>query len=122
MGCGRAPDVLCRLGGIRTQLVYFKSQGFPMGCATGGGDPMLKEVGLCGGHAYSILECREITSASAPTGTVRLLRIRNPHGLYIFCRPWRSHLLWAGSCCIVLIKKIHSLVLSRLPRRRRMEW
>ena len=83
---------------------------------------MLKEVGLCGGHAYSILECREITSASAPTGTVRLLRIRNPHGLYIFCRPWRSHLLWAGSCCIVLIKKIHSLVLSRLRRRRRMEW
>jgi hypothetical protein len=70
------------------QLVYFKSQGFPMGCATGGGDPQLREVGLCGNHAYSILECREIRSRASPPGLVRLLRIRNPHGVGEWNGDW----------------------------------
>ena len=37
------------------------------------------QVGLFGSHAYSILDVRE---AATRTGeTVRLLRIRNPHGV-----------------------------------------
>ena len=71
-----------------TQLVFFKSKGFPMGCATGGGDPQLKEVGLCGSHAYSILECREIESKAASREIVRLLRIRNPHGVGEWNGDW----------------------------------
>ena len=103
-------------GGGRTQLVYFKSQGFPMGCATGGGDAMLKEVGLCGSHAYSILECREVTSATAPTGTVRLLRIRNPHGcvfaslltLFLFFTLFFFPLLLTLCLCFPTYTHVHA--------------
>ncbi|CAJ1437235.1 unnamed protein product, partial [Effrenium voratum] len=41
------------------RLMDFKAQGFPMGCATAG-NPELREVGLCGNHAYSVLDVREI--------------------------------------------------------------
>jgi len=41
------------------------------------------QVGLCGGHAYSILDVREARIKSG--GVVRLIRIRNPHGIiYIY--------------------------------------
>ena len=33
----------------------------PMGCATAG-DPALREVGLCGMHAYSVLDAREVAT------------------------------------------------------------
>jgi len=79
------------------QLSYFKSQSFPMGCATGGGDDQLKQVGLCGSHAYSILECREIESMTAPEGRVRLLRIRNPHGVGEWTGDWSdASAKWSG--------------------------
>lgn len=41
------------------QLTEYARQGFPMGCATAP-DPSLREVGLCGSHAYSILDVREL--------------------------------------------------------------
>ena len=51
-----------------------------MGCATAH-DPSLREVGLCGGHAYSILDVREIVDRRIEHGRAKLLRIRNPHGV-----------------------------------------
>lgn len=66
-----------------------------MGCGTS-----TSQVGIVGGHAYSILDVREVTNVGVEfftdkllqgtlggvsgfteyDGTVRLLRIRNPHG------------------------------------------
>eukprot|EP00965_Chrysotila_dentata_P039546 1314523-Pleurochrysis_carterae.AAC.2 len=43
------------------------------------------QVGLCGGHAYSILSVREARTSS---GRVRLLRIRNPHGVGEWNGEW----------------------------------
>ncbi|KAK3279928.1 hypothetical protein CYMTET_12209 [Cymbomonas tetramitiformis] len=66
------------MGLLWARLLHFRAQGYPMGCATAA-DPSLREVGLCGSHAYSILECREVRRrAGGPP--VRLVRIRNPHG------------------------------------------
>jgi hypothetical protein len=68
-----------------------------MGCATGGGDPQLKQVGLCGNHAYSILECREVQSQTPTEGLVRLLRIRNPHGVGEWNGDWSdASAKWSG--------------------------
>ena len=60
-------------------LLRCKAEQLPMGCATDS-DPtgQLREVGLCPTHAYSILECREVRRGAE---MVRLLRIRNPHGV-----------------------------------------
>lgn len=41
------------------KLKSFHEFKLPMGCATSY-DPTLKEVGLCGNHAYSILEVKEV--------------------------------------------------------------
>eukprot|EP00899_Mesostigma_viride_P008719 jgi/Mesvir1/17849/Mv12933-RA.1 len=94
------------LDALWAQLVYFKSQKFPMGCATSP-DPFLAEMGLVGNHAYSLLECREVklkegrrlggagssAAGSGHTGQqggsyVRLLRIRNPHGVGEWSGEW----------------------------------
>ena len=81
------------------QLLYFKSQGFPMGCATGG-DAELKEVGLCGNHAYSILECREVPDRRGRDGMVRLVRIRNPQGVGEWNGDWSdASEKWSGMIC-----------------------
>mmetsp|Transcript_178512 Transcript_178512/g.572055 ORF Transcript_178512/g.572055 Transcript_178512/m.572055 type:complete len:1068 (+) Transcript_178512:55-3258(+) len=80
------------------RMVKFKEKGFPMGCATAG-NPELKEVGLCGNHAYSILDVRELYDprflgrplgygGSHEDGWVRLLRIRNPHGVGEWTGEW----------------------------------
>eukprot|EP00931_Biecheleriopsis_adriatica_P073159 TRINITY_DN47502_c0_g1_i1.p1 TRINITY_DN47502_c0_g1~~TRINITY_DN47502_c0_g1_i1.p1 ORF type:complete len:1021 (-),score=218.76 TRINITY_DN47502_c0_g1_i1:37-3099(-) len=80
------------------RLVAFKAQGFPMGCATAG-NPELREVGLCGNHAYSILDVRELRDVrfmgrelgyggAQEDGVVRLLRIRNPHGVGEWSGEW----------------------------------
>eukprot|EP01062_Namystynia_karyoxenos_P002975 TRINITY_DN1103_c1_g1_i1.p2 TRINITY_DN1103_c1_g1~~TRINITY_DN1103_c1_g1_i1.p2 ORF type:complete len:677 (+),score=235.07 TRINITY_DN1103_c1_g1_i1:65-2032(+) len=55
------------------RLLRFRAQGFPMGCATA---PIrgLREVGLVGLHAYSILDVRELSR-----GRHQLLKLRNPH-------------------------------------------
>jgi hypothetical protein len=96
------------------RLLCCKRLGLPAGCATAGGDPSLMEMGLCGSHAYSILDVREVSSTS-PSGSssgggpfsssgygaestaaestaaesmVRLLRIRNPHGVGEWAGDW----------------------------------
>jgi hypothetical protein len=83
------------------RLLYFKKCQFPMGCATAG-NPELREVGLCGNHAYSILDVREIYDVrfvgkpigyggSDEDGLVRLLRIRNPHGVGEWTGEWSDN-------------------------------
>eukprot|EP00667_Euglena_gracilis_P008703 EG_transcript_8814 len=67
------------------QLTAFKQQGFPMGCATAD-DPLLREVGLVGMHAYSLLDVRELPQPGGET--VRLLRLRNPHGAGEWTGDW----------------------------------
>eukprot|EP00913_Durusdinium_trenchii_P030807 g28852.t1 len=68
------------------RLLEFKAADFPMGCATAG-NPELREVGLCGNHAYSVLD--ELGYGGAQQdGMVRLLRIRNPHGVGEWNGEW----------------------------------
>jgi hypothetical protein len=77
------------------ELLQFRTKKLPMGCGTS-----TSQVGLVGRHAYSILDVREIHNIGLDffrdklvnrtlgnvsgftefDGTVRLLRIRNPHG------------------------------------------
>ncbi|CAD7949985.1 unnamed protein product [Amoebophrya sp. A25] len=81
------------------KLREFSQSRLPMGCGTSGGGGQLREVGLVGNHAYSILTVKELRMNSLPTGVaadllrgcgnvsgfgsdgvLRLLKIRNPHG------------------------------------------
>lgn len=84
-----------------TRLLHFKELEFPMGCGTAS-DPELDKVGLCGSHAYSILDIREIYDpcfvgkplgygGCQEDGTVRLLRIRNPHGVGEWTGEWSDN-------------------------------
>ncbi|KAL3790343.1 hypothetical protein HJC23_002729 [Cyclotella cryptica] len=77
------------------ELMTFRRKRLPMGCGT-----TSSQEGIVGMHAYSILDVREVKNVSAEffydkivsgtlgnvsgftdlDGTVRLLRIRNPHG------------------------------------------
>lgn len=65
-------------------VVKWKRLGYPMGCAT---DPVpdLREVGLCGSHAYSIVDARTVRYRG---NDERLLRIRNPHGVGEWNGDW----------------------------------
>ena len=45
-------------------------------------------MGLCGNHAYSILDVREVKHAQLPHGRVQLVRIRNPHGVGEWNGEW----------------------------------
>ncbi len=68
------------------RLRAYRALRLPMGCGTESAQQAdLNQVGLVGGHAYSILDVRETYSPSARE-TVRLLRIRNPHG----CGEWNG--------------------------------
>jgi calpain-15 len=78
-----------------SKLLVYRKQQLPMGCATSS-----SAAGIIGMHAYSILDVREIRNVGVEffkdklltgslgnvsgfteyDGTVRLLRIRNPHG------------------------------------------
>lgn len=69
------------------QLCHFRARGYPMGCGTAP-DPQLREVGLCGSHAYSILDVRDIVDPALEHGRVRLLRVRNPHGVGEWKGEW----------------------------------
>ena len=73
----------------------------PMGCATSGDDTgELREMGLCGSHAYSVLDLREVTLRDRHyTGlggverdgrlrSERLVRVRNPHGVGEWNGDW----------------------------------
>lgn len=68
------------------RLRAYRSLDLPMGCGTNDaeGSQNLREVGLVGGHAYSILDVRETMTATGEV--VRLLRVRNPHG----CTEWNG--------------------------------
>ena len=77
------------------ELLTYRRQRLPMGCGTDS-----SQVGIIGMHAYSILDVREVRNVGVEffrdklfnrtlgnvsgftefDGTVRLLRIRNPHG------------------------------------------
>jgi hypothetical protein len=74
------------------ELMSFRRKKLPMGCGT-----TSSQEGIVGMHAYSILDVREVKNVGAEffydkkvqgnvsgftdlDGTVRLLRIRNPHG------------------------------------------
>jgi len=83
------------------QLMKYRTRRLPMGCGTNS-----SQVGILGMHAYSILDVREIRDVGIEffkdklangtfgnvsgftefDGTVRLLRIRNPHG----CGEWKG--------------------------------
>ena len=58
------------------RLQCYRHLGLPMGCGTNNaeGRDNLKEVGLVGGHAYSILDVREAVTRRGEA--VRLLRVR----------------------------------------------
>lgn len=69
----------------------------PMGCATSGDDTgELREMGLCGSHAYSVLSVREITLrdghqhrfGGGGLRTERLVHVRNPHGVGEWNGDW----------------------------------
>ena len=74
-----------------SRLCYFAKQGFPMGCATPPND-QLRQVGLVGNHAYSILDCRTVerrwSSDGREGGPVHLIRVRNPHGQGEWSGDW----------------------------------
>ena len=60
------------------RLKAWSALGLPMGCGTNNAEGSnLREVGLVGGHAYSILDVREAVTRGGEA--VRLLRIRTPH-------------------------------------------
>ena len=71
-------------------MVEWKRLGLPMGCATSSDDTSeLREVGLCGSHAYSVLSVREVTLHEA--GRLkheRLVHVRNPHGVGEWNGDW----------------------------------
>lgn len=72
------------------RLRAYRSLGLPMGCGTNNAEGHnLREVGLVGGHAYSILDVREAVTRTGEV--VRLLRVRNPHG----CTEWNGE--WSDS-------------------------
>lgn len=74
-------------------LVACRALGLPMGCATAP-EPNLREVGLVGCHAYSILDVREVRTADGRD--VRLVRVRNPHGVGEWTGEWSdSSRAWA---------------------------
>ena len=100
---GQISEALLDLTGAPTLSVDFTERAFdserlwarmrawkraelPMGCATDR-DPELKEVGLCGGHAYSVLSVTEVRLRGS--GRVeRLVRVRNPHGVGEWNGDW----------------------------------
>ena len=88
-----APTEMIDLGDERfdselmwARLRAYHQLGLPMGCGTNNaeGSQNLKEVGLVGGHAYSILDVRNACTTAGEV--VRLLRVRNPHG----CTEWNG--------------------------------
>ncbi|KAL1527564.1 hypothetical protein AB1Y20_008951 [Prymnesium parvum] len=100
---GWVAEALLDLTGAPTEMIYLGEQSFdselmwarlrayrklslPMGCGTNDaeGHANLQEVGLVGGHAYSILDVREARTRGG--GHVRLLRVRNPHA----CGEWNG--------------------------------
>ena len=66
-------------------MVEWKRLELPMGCATDS-NPELREVGIVGGHAYSVLSVREVALRTG--GRERLVHVRNPHGVGEWNGDW----------------------------------
>ena len=83
---GMVAEALLDLTGAPTEMIYlgddkfdselmwarlrsYRALGLPMGCGTNNaeGSSNLKEVGLVGGHAYSILDVREAVKRTGET-------------------------------------------------------
>lgn len=65
----------------------------PCAAARTAGEETKGEDGLVYGHAYTVIECREV--AGGPGGTVRLMRVRNPWGSFEWNGDWSdSSKLW----------------------------
>ena len=69
-----------------------------MGCATNGDETgELKEMGLCGSHAYSVLSVREVTLrdhghfGGGGVRKERLVHVRNPHGVGEWNGDWSEN-------------------------------
>jgi hypothetical protein len=53
------------------------------------GEQMLEKEGLVAGHAYSIIQAREVTEGALGSGpTYRLLQLRNPWGTFEWKGAW----------------------------------
>ena len=102
---GMVAEALLDLTGYPTEVIEFSAGSFdsellwarlkayrqlelPMGCGTESavGSEELREVGLVGHHAYSLIDVREARRRDGER--VRLLRIRNPHGVGEWNGAW----------------------------------
>jgi hypothetical protein len=84
-------------------MVEWKKLGLPMGCATSSDETgELKDVGIFGNHAYSVLSVREVLVRGGPWGggtagsaggmrKERLVHVRNPHGTGEWNGEWSRH-------------------------------
>ena len=90
-------------GGFDSELLWrsmreWKRLELPMGCATNGDETgELKEMGLCGSHAYSVLSVREVTLrdhdqfGGGGVRKERLVHVRNPHGVGEWNGDWSEN-------------------------------
>jgi hypothetical protein len=71
------------MGGIWGILSRCNKEGWLLGCSCEGGREVDSGVGILTGHAYSVIDCREVAQYS-----LRLIRIRNPWGKKEWTGRW----------------------------------
>ena len=67
-------------------MVSFNQAEWPMGCATSG-DPSLKQMGLAGNHAYSILDCREVQTPNSNGNLLSVVTTSSSLYMYTLLNP-----------------------------------